>query len=78
MSASKGRGKVLWFNTSKGYGEILGEDGKKYFACEAGIHSNKKQATLREGAEVEFNIAPLPESFTYEGSVASANRIKSC
>ena len=46
----KEKGTVKFFNTSKGFGFITGNNGKDYF-----IHfSNLNGVTLVEGAKVEF------------------------
>jgi len=53
------KGKVKWFNKSKGYGFILTEDGSKEFF----IHwksivtkSNNDLKTLEQGEDVEFDL----------------------
>ena len=49
------KGKVKWFNESKGYGFITGEDGKDVFVHYSGIGSEGFK-TLMEGQEVEFEV----------------------
>ncbi len=49
------KGKVKWFNESKGYGFITGEDGKDVFVHYTGIESEGFK-TLVEGQEVEFEV----------------------
>lgn len=47
-------GKVLWFNNSKGYGEIYGEDGSSYFFTYKEISSPKRFKTIEREAYVKF------------------------
>lgn len=49
------KGKVKWFNESKGYGFITTEDGKDVFVHYTGIKGEGFR-TLMEGQEVEFDI----------------------
>ena len=49
------KGKVKWFNESKGYGFITGEDGQDLFVHYTGIESEGFK-TLMEGQEVEFEV----------------------
>lgn len=49
------KGKVKWFNESKGYGFITGEDGQDVFVHYTGIASEGFK-TLMEGQEVEFEV----------------------
>ena len=46
-------GKVKWFNQRKGYGFIIGEDGKEVF-----FHKNEISigTSLNEGDPVEYDI----------------------
>ncbi len=49
------RGKVLWFNDSKGYGFITGDSGKHIFIHYTQIVGDGFK-TLTEGQEVEFEL----------------------
>lgn len=57
---AKERGTVKWFNDAKGYGFITNGKGEDIF-----VHFSAIQAegfrTLREGAEVEFEVANTPK-----------------
>ena len=56
MSASKGKGRVLWFNDSKGYGFITPDDGSEdLFAHFSAITMNGFK-TLKEGEKVTFDV----------------------
>ena len=54
------KGKVKWFNAKKGYGFISTEDGKDVFVHHKEIQTEGFR-TLREGEEVEFDIAQGPK-----------------
>ncbi len=51
----KGRGRVKWFNDSKGYGFIEQENGQDVFVHYSAI-SGEGYKTLREGQEVIFDV----------------------
>lgn len=48
-------GKVLWFNSEKGYGFIETEEGSKVFAHFSQIVADGYK-TLEEGQEVSFTV----------------------
>ena len=48
-------GKVKWFDSKKGYGFIISEDGKEIFVHFSGIVKEGFKA-LNEGQKVEFEI----------------------
>ncbi len=54
------KGKVKWFNAKKGYGFISTDEGKDVFVHHKEIQSEGFR-TLREGEEVEFDIAQGPK-----------------
>ncbi len=49
------KGKIKWFNESKGYGFITCEDGNDVFVHYTGIKGDGFK-TLMEGQDVEFDI----------------------
>ena len=54
------RGKVKWFNNSKGYGFIAPESGNDVFVHYSAIQGDGYK-TLEEGDEVEFEIKEGPK-----------------
>ena len=50
------RGKVKWFNESKGYGFIERDDGEDVFVHFSAIKADGYK-TLQEGEDVEFEVA---------------------
>lgn len=51
-------GKVKWFDSKKGYGFILPEDGRDdIFVHFSSIKSDEEFKTLKEGMEVQFEVA---------------------
>ena len=49
------KGKVKWFDSKKGYGFIIAEDGKEIFVHYTGIIKEGFKA-LSEGQEVEYEL----------------------
>lgn len=47
------KGKVKFFNETKGFGFIIGDDGKQYFVHSTGL---KPGVSLREGDSVTFEV----------------------
>lgn len=54
------RGKVKWFNNSKGYGFITPESGDDVFVHHTAIQGDGYKS-LNEGQEVEFEIEQGPK-----------------
>jgi len=54
------RGRVKWFNNSKGYGFIAQEDGSDIFVHFSAIQGDGYKS-LDEGQEVEFEVADSPK-----------------
>ncbi|KAF1083891.1 Cold shock protein CspC [Sporotomaculum syntrophicum] len=53
------QGTVKWFNDSKGYGFIEGENGRDVFVHYSAIQSNGFKS-LSEGQRVEFEVTDGP------------------
>ena len=47
------KGTIKWYNTRKGYGFIVGEDGKEVFVHRTAI---PMETSLNDGDAVEFDI----------------------
>ncbi|MDY6820980.1 MAG: cold shock domain-containing protein [Deferribacterota bacterium] len=54
------KGKVKWFNDSKGYGFVTGNNGSDVFVHYSAI-AMKGFKTLKEGDEVTFDIIDGPK-----------------
>ncbi len=54
------KGKVKWFNSTKGFGFITPESGKDVFVHHSAIQGEGYK-TLDEGQEVEFEIQQGPK-----------------
>ena len=65
-------GKVKWFNSRKGYGFIVTEDGSDIFVHYANIHGEGYK-TLNEGDTVEFDIVKGEKGLRAENVVAQSS-----
>lgn len=54
------KGKVKWFNGTKGYGFITLDDGKDVFVHYKSINGEGRK-NLAEGEEVEFEVQETPK-----------------
>lgn len=52
--SSMKEGTVKWFNINRGYGFIVGEDKKEYFAHHGNIMGKTTERSLTEGDKVRF------------------------
>src|SRR5579871_4667253 len=57
---ARSKGKVKWFNSSKGYGFIVTDDGREFFAHFSAIEMDGYK-TLTENQEVSFVIQNGPK-----------------
>lgn len=64
-------GSVKWFDTKKGYGFIVGPDGKDVFVHYSSIDGEGFRS-LREGEKVEYEVVQTPK-----GLAASRVRVQS-
>ena len=46
------KGKVKWFNATKGFGFIAGEDNKEYFVHESAV----AEGSINENDDVTFEV----------------------
>ena len=53
-------GRIKWFNNSKGFGFIEGENGPDVFVHYSGIMGDGYR-TLKEGDRVRFELLPGPK-----------------
>jgi cold shock protein len=65
VSTGKEQGTVKWFNSSKGYGFIQGEDGKDVFVHFSAIQADGYKS-LQDGQAVEFEVAQGPKGLQAE------------
>jgi CspA family cold shock protein len=54
------QGTVKWFNDTKGFGFITGDDGQDVFVHHSAI-VGEGHKTLREGERVEFDVQEGPK-----------------
>jgi len=62
MTNCRKAGVVKWFNDSKGYGFIVGEDGTEVFVHFSQIAGTQTFRSLREGQKVIFGVTTDPRS----------------
>jgi cold shock protein len=60
QEAAMALGKVKWFNESKGFGFITGEDGEDLFVHYSSIQSNGFKS-LAEGDSVSYDVEKGPK-----------------
>lgn len=66
-------GKVKWFNENKGYGFILGDNGKDIFVHYSEIREDGYR-TLAEGEVVEYELMDSPKGPQAKGVLRSQKR----
>ena len=59
------QGKVKWFNSTKGFGFIIADDGTEVFVHHTAIQSSGFR-TLEEGQRVEFDVTTGPKGLKAE------------
>jgi CspA family cold shock protein len=59
------QGKVKWFNSTKGFGFIIADDGTEVFVHHTAIQSTGFR-TLEEGQRVEFDVTSGPKGLKAE------------
>jgi CspA family cold shock protein len=59
------QGKVKWFNSTKGFGFIIADDGTEVFVHHTAIQSSGFR-TLEEGQRVEFDVTSGPKGLKAE------------
>ena len=59
------QGKVKWFNSTKGFGFIISDDGTEVFVHHTAIQSTGFR-TLEEGQRVEFDVTSGPKGLKAE------------
>lgn len=59
------QGKVKWFNSTKGFGFIIADDGTEVFVHHTAIQSSGFR-TLEEGQRVEFEVTNGPKGLKAE------------
>ena len=59
------QGKVKWFNSTKGFGFIIADDGTEVFVHHTAIQSSGFR-TLEEGQRVEFEVTTGPKGLKAE------------
>jgi CspA family cold shock protein len=64
---------VKWFNENKGYGFILGDNGKDIFVHYSEIREDGYR-TLAEGETVEYELMDSPKGPQAKGVLRSAKR----
>ena len=59
------RGKVKWFNTEKGFGFIIPDDGSKdVFVHRNNVNGLGWEEGLRDGEEVEYEVEKTPKGLS--------------
>lgn len=69
------KGKVKWFNSSKGYGFIEGEDGNDVFVHYSAI-SQEGFKKLEDGQEVSYSVETAEDGRTRAADVTVLERVE--